>query len=417
MNVELKVSEQTQRRLLVTVDKETFEKDYQKAQKKFIKEVEVPGFRKGKAPIQTVLRMYEADIKTSYLDTYANTYYQYGMNESKARAISQPNFVDCIFEESGEITFIFEFESYPAGFSFEYKGLKVKFKEIEYSDDMLETTIKNLLLDNSEEVPFTETDELQHYDKVKLLNLSTQEELEDFYIDRDELEKVGFIEDDLTGLKINDTFSTETIEYKVIDAFHRIIPELNDETAKVLGHDTVEIMRVALKDEILKGIIDKNEINLINAVIEAFGLHNKDNIKIPRNLFLEAGHRILYQYFGGRSDEIDKLPEDFIVNLGERDRAYIIWDLVYDKISAENDLSVMQEDIDKEIDKIAAYYNTTSEALIAKQTNIIERVKDDLLSKKVATFIMQFGETIEPDEPTDGIDDDMDDAEFEVIDS
>ena len=417
MNFELNVSEQTQRQLLVIVDKDTYEKDYLKAQKNYIKQIEIPGFRKGKAPLPVILRQYEEQIKSFYLDQYADTYFRYGMLESKAKAITQPSFVDCIFHESGEVTFVFEFESFPEGFQYDYKGITVKYKELEYTEEMLEKTISDLLLENLEEVPLEENQGIKPDDIITLLNLTTNEELKNIVLEKNELEKYGFIEKDLLGLKIKDIFIAETIKYQVIDAFHRVIPELNDETAKVFGHDNVALMREHLKDTLIKDINRKNDMDFITSVIEGFAAHNKENIKIPQALILDAGRRLLAQYLAGKTDDLDKIPEDFIFNLGEREVPFIIWDLIYEKIAKDNDITIKQEEIDLEIEKFAIHYSTTASDLITKNNSLVNRIQDDLLSKKVIEYIKQFCVIVEPDETIYDVDDnDIEDADFEIED-
>jgi len=415
MNVEMKISDQILRQMIVTVDSDTYKKDIRRAQRKFARSVEINGFRKGKVPIDVVLRKYDNEIKSFYLNEFGNEYFKFGINECQAIPISQPSFIDSNFNEDGEAFFIYEFESYPEGYEYEYKDLEVKFIPLEYTEDKLEKTIKDLLKKNAEEIPLDETKTIDLGDIVTLFCITNQKEIKRLNVLSKNLEEHELQEDDLIGLKINDTFSVEEKEYRIEDAYQVVLPDLNDDTAKLFGYDDVEKMRESLKEKILEELEEKNKNYLTNAIIESFSKQNKGKIKIPSNLILEAGYRMLQQYMVGQSSEIDKFPEDFVRSIGERQTPYIIWDLVYERVAKDHSISVDDDEIELEIKRIANLYHTTIEDLKSKHASIFNNVRHDILNRKVIDFIKPFCTIIEIEEDKT-FEDDIGESEYEVLD-
>jgi trigger factor len=267
----------------VTVDKETYEKDYQKALNKFSKSIEIKGFRKGKAPISTILRLYGEEAKAFYMEQYANNYYKMGLQETNSKPVSQASFNDVNFTENEEPVFIFEYEVLPEDFEYEYKNLTVEFKADEYSEDLLEKTIKSLLDENAEEIPFEEGQKIEINDKITIMDIVGKNEIPAFELNEESLKEVlGVDIKTILGLKLNDKFVFEDKEYQIVDAFKKIVPELNDETAKILGHEDVATMKKALKENIVRDIETRNSANLNYLIEMSFGEKNKENIRLPK---------------------------------------------------------------------------------------------------------------------------------------
>jgi trigger factor len=399
MDVTITKVDQTVRQMTVTVDKETYEKDYQKALSKFVKSIEIKGFRKGKAPISTVLRLYGEEAKAFYMEEYANTYYKFGLQETNMKPVSQASFDDVNYNEKEEPVFIYGFETLPEDFEYEYENLTVEFKADEYNDDLLDKTISSLLEENAEEVPFEEGQTIEINDKITILEVGTEQEIPAFNLNEESLKEVlGVDIKDILGLKLSDKFTFEGKEYQIVDAFKKIVPELNDETAKILGHDDVVTMKNSIKANIVSEIETRNSGNLNYMIVMAFGEKNKDNIKLPKDYMLDVGRRMFLSYMQGSAEQLEKIPDDVLVSLAERHLPNLIWDIAFEKVAADHNITVSEEELDAKIVSYANQFNMGADEFKEKFASRMEGIRDEVLSVKVIDFIKPYCVIVEPQE-------------------
>ena len=400
MNIELKIINQITRELLVTIDHDTYTKDYQKALDKFNKKVRIDGFRIGKAPKLTLERLYKEDINNYYLENFAGSYYHNAIQKISSKPIGQGSFQDALFLEDGKVEFIYQFECLPEEFEYSYDNLEISFQPEVYTEELLQEKITQILKDNAEEVPFEKDQTLNIGNKVKLMNLNTNEELPFLMIDSSGLKfsEHEHIDLDLVkGLKLDDKFTYLDIEYLVLDAFQISVPELNDETANILGYENVSLLRESIKENLKNEIEKRNNTNINYLVAEAFGIKNKENIQIPKTYLVNVGkHAIKQLMYGNVTDEqIEKFPEATILDFAEKQLPNIIWNIAYEKIAKDNNIVVNENEIETEIAKYAGYYKISIEEFKTKFQHNIKNIEEDLLNTKVLSFIQQFCKIIE----------------------
>ena len=135
--------------LTVTVDGETFEKAINKVYKKQVKNINIPGFRKGKAPRHIIERMYGAEV-----------FYDDAMQECYPDAL-----YEAAKEKELEIVAVEKLETIEAGkdgFTFKtdilvkptltvdgYKGLEIEKKSTEVTDELVDAEIEKVRDRNS----------------------------------------------------------------------------------------------------------------------------------------------------------------------------------------------------------------------------------------------------------------------------
>ncbi|MDD4155005.1 MAG: trigger factor [Candidatus Cloacimonetes bacterium] len=391
MKTEISIIDQITRELIVTIDEETYKKDYQNALKKFSKKVQIDGFRKGKAPLSTIERLYGPNIKEFYIEEFGNIYYKNALEETKSEPIDAGSLEDIIFEESNEVTFKFKFECLPVDFEYDYKDLEVEFEPTEFNDTILEQAINDILNDNTEIVPFDENDEIQLNNTIYLLDKEHDTEYSEIVVAEDNsiLKDLNIKTNDVLGLKINSEFDVDGVQYQVIDAFKSIVPELTEELAKALNYDSIEGMKQSVKDELLKNIEQQNKSNLTFAIVNAFGNKNKENMKIPQSYLIRVGQQSVRQQLGNMQG-INELPEfgdDFYLKIAEHQIPNIIWDLSYDKIAKDNNIEVTEEDIETKIIQLAEQFKLSADEFKTKYVNHLNYIKEDLLVEKIIDFI------------------------------
>ncbi len=156
MSVQVEMLEKSMAKLTIEVPAEDLEKALQSAYNKQKKSIQLPGFRKGKAPRAMVEKLYGAEI---FFDEAANILipeaYAKAYDESGLDITSTPE-VDIVQMKKGE-PFIFtaEVAVKPEVQLGEYKGLAVDGYSVEVSDEEVDAKINEEAAKNAREVSVT----------------------------------------------------------------------------------------------------------------------------------------------------------------------------------------------------------------------------------------------------------------------
>ena len=140
MNVKVENTEnKNEVKLTFNIEAEKFEEAMKKVYAKTAKYFNIPGFRKGKAPMQLVERQYGSAI--FYEDAFNELVpdlYDEAIRENKVEAVSRPN-IDIVQMEKGkELIFTATVETKPEVELGKYKGIEIKKVEYTTSDKDVE---------------------------------------------------------------------------------------------------------------------------------------------------------------------------------------------------------------------------------------------------------------------------------------
>ena len=142
MSVQVEKLEKNMAKLTIEVPAEEVEKAIQKVYQKTRKSINIPGFRKGKAPRQLIEKMYGKEVfYNDAIDEMLPSAYAKAMDECGEEIVSRPT-IDIVQMESGK-PFIFNAEVAvkPEVTLGEYKGIQVEKAPIEVMDEEIEAEI------------------------------------------------------------------------------------------------------------------------------------------------------------------------------------------------------------------------------------------------------------------------------------
>ena len=103
--------------------------------KKQTKKIQVPGFRKGKAPISMLKKMYGDAFEYEASEKIANTFFWKVAEENQFKPIGQPSMTDLKFEPEKELSFKVKYEIIPLLDIQNYKGLTFDIPDLIAGDD------------------------------------------------------------------------------------------------------------------------------------------------------------------------------------------------------------------------------------------------------------------------------------------
>ena len=131
-------------KLVIEIDKETFEQNIEKAYRQARGKIFVPGFRKGKAPRKVVEGMYGASV---FYEDAINLLFPEAFKEAveseKLDAIGNPS-VTAVDTTDGVLTLTVETDVYPTVTLGQYKGLEVPKAEATLTDAEVDAEIERL---------------------------------------------------------------------------------------------------------------------------------------------------------------------------------------------------------------------------------------------------------------------------------
>ncbi len=141
-SIERKGNEAT---IVVEIDHELMEKGVNAAYLKQRKNIQLPGFRKGKAPRKMIESMYGAHVfYEDGLDEIFPEIYQYAVVEQDLKAIGRPSLNDLQISDDHIVTLTLTTEVYPEVTLGQYKGIEVEKNEVTVSDEQVDAELSRM---------------------------------------------------------------------------------------------------------------------------------------------------------------------------------------------------------------------------------------------------------------------------------
>ncbi len=141
-------------KITVEIDHDLMDKGANQAYLKARKDIQLPGFRKGKAPRKLIESIYGAHVFfEDGLEEIFPEIYKVAVVEQELKAVGQPSLTKLDIHEDGSAEIVIETELYPEVTLGQYKGLEVEKVEVSVTDEMVEAELDRM----AQNVASTET--------------------------------------------------------------------------------------------------------------------------------------------------------------------------------------------------------------------------------------------------------------------
>ena len=423
MSVQVENLEHNMAKLTIEVAAEELEKALDSAYQKQKKQISVPGFRKGKVPRAMIEKMYGAGV---FYEDAANILMQQtyagAVDESGVDIVSRPTVEVTQIEKGQPFIYTAEVAVRPEVKLGKYLGVQVTKIDTSVSDEVVEAAVEKERNNNARTVTVTDR---------PIANGDTAVIDFEGFVDGVAFEggkgenhplEIGshsFIdtfEDQLVGknagdeVEVNVTFPEKyqaadlagkpaMFKVKIHEVKCKELPELNDEFAQdVSEFDTLEEYKADVKkhlevekeneakktkeDEAIQKIIDKSTMEIPEAMIET-QCENMVN-EFAQRLAQSGLSMEQYMQFSGLT--LDKLKEQVRPEAETRIKS----SLVLEQIAKDEKIEIADEELDAEIEKMAAQYGMEADKL--KEyigDNEKESMKRDLAVTKAVDLIME----------------------------
>ncbi len=145
MNVKSTERNGNETTIVVEIDKELMESGVNKAYMKARKNIQIPGFRKGKAPRKMIEAMYGAHVfYEDGLEEIFPEVYDFAVVKQELKAIGRPSLTDMQISDDGIVTLTLTTEVYPEVTLGQYKGLEVEKAEVSVSDAQVQAELDRM---------------------------------------------------------------------------------------------------------------------------------------------------------------------------------------------------------------------------------------------------------------------------------
>ena len=396
MSVQVEKLEKNMAKLTVEVPAENVEKAIQGAYNKMKKSINIPGFRKGKAPRQLIEKMYGKEVfYNDAIDAMLPSAYSDAVEECGEEIVSHPQ-IDVVQIESGKpFVFTATVAVKPAVELGEYKGIQVEKAPIEVKDEEIEAQITKEREANSRTV--TVDDRAVAQGDIVTLDFEGfvdgvafeggKGENYDLTIGSNTF--IPGFEDQLVGaeigkeLDVNVTFPEEygakelagkaaVFKCKVNGIKVKELPEADDEFAQEVSEfDTLDEYKADIKAKLLKDKEDEakraKEDAVIGKIVENATMDIPDAMVEyqTQQMLDDFGRRMqsqglsLEQYFQFTGMDVKKMHDQMKPEALKR----IQNSLVLEAVAKAENIEISDEKVDEEIAKMAEAYKMEVEKL------------------------------------------------------
>ncbi|NLN82872.1 MAG: trigger factor [Firmicutes bacterium] len=423
----MEIKSQSREKYLLTVEMELTPEEVEaslaQAYRRVVKQINAPGFRKGKLPRPILEARYGVEILyDDALDILLPEAYDYVLQETKVEPIDSPEVDVVAFAkgEKAEVKFILTLT--PEVELGEYKDLEVEYETREIEDKDVDEELTRLQNEHARLVPI-EDEPAQDGDFVKL-DFSGSVDGEEFPGGQGEnydleLGSNSFIpgfEDQLVGQSIGEDIK---VEVKFPEDYHaeelagkdavfmcklheirrREVLPLDDDFAKdVSESDTLE----ELKAEIKKNLVETTEVQNKEAKREAILTKVVENaqVDIPPVMISRQAEQMLQNFEGSLMQQglrmedyqkiLNKTHEDMIADFMPQAEKAVRHTLVVDEITKVENIVASEEELEEYITELAQNYQMEVEEFkkIAMGAGAQEQLLSELNYKKTIDFLL-----------------------------
>jgi trigger factor len=410
--------ESTKREIAVEIPAAEVTRETEALIQKYQKLARLPGFRKGHVPASIIRQRFAEDIKTDVVESLVPRYFRKEADKQGLIPVSQPRVSDLHIHEGEPLRFKASFEVLPEIRVDGYKELRAEHPVIEITAREVEEALNQLQEQHAtytaiEGRPLADGDFAQvaldgrpragegqpvHMDDV-LVEIGGKNTMPEF---TENLRGASSGEEKTFEVKYPEDASDkrlagQTFDYtvKVLSEKQKSLPEVNDDFAKELGEFTgiddvkkrirenmeAEKKRTAeheAKDKLVRELVKRNDFDVPEAMVD-----RQIDVRLERGLRALAAQ-------GMRPEDMKKMDLNRL-RAGQREQAVeeVKASLLLEKIADLEKLEVSEEEINHEIEALAAQTKQTSEAVRARLTRdgALDRIRNRIRSEKTLNWL------------------------------
>ena len=399
----------------ITVEAEKFDEAIKKVYFKSAKYFNIPGFRKGKAPMQIVEKYYGKEI--FYEDAFnevAEDALEEAVSENKVDVVSRPEVDIKQIEKGKDLIFTVVMQTKPEAELGKYKGIEIPKIEYNVSDEDINHELEHMQEHNSRLISIDDRavkkGDIATIDFEGFVDGKSFEggKAENYDIELGSNTFIPGFEDKIVGMKIDEEkdvnvkfpdeyFSKElagkdaTFKVKLHEIKKKELPKLDDEFAKdVSEFDTLDELKEDLRKKLEKQNADKEKYETEEAVVKALCENTK--VDIPSGMVETEVDRMLNDFKGRLSYQGLKI-EQYLKMLGKTEdemrKEYepqaiegIKSRLAIEAVIKAEKIEATDKEVEEKMQEMAKNYGKENDESFLKNENVRNYIKEGIESEK-----------------------------------
>jgi len=408
VNIDVKTMGPNERELSLERSWAEMEKDYGLFVRKFARDIELPGFRKGKVPLSLVELKFGPRIDLDFINEKFSGYYGEALKEKKLLPVNDPEITDWSFKKGDPLKITVKFEVMPDWELPKYRdSITLENHQHEIDEEDVQEYLQRLR-ENAAEVRQVEdgaksgqhlianVQELHGESEIINESKDTRIILGQPPFDGDALQQ-------LLGAKAGET---REIRLKSQDKDHdhdhlykleitaieeHTLPELNDDFAKTVNPDAENLddLKAKIRKELEEYWNGQAKHKIEEDIADHF-INKMKDVELPASVVKEQA-KAIYEDIRKRYPSAPELEEKTISEqYGDTAEKSLKWQLVKNRIVRDEELSVSDADINAYIDEMLKDVKEELRETYGKyyqSPQIKNQLHDDIISKKILDHI------------------------------
>lgn len=404
----------------VTVDAEVFVDATKKAYMKQRKNLQIPGFRKGKVTQGMAEKVYgEAAFYEDALEIVFPDAVQAAIDEAELKVVDQPfDLAVPVMSKAEGVEMKMKVTTYPEVKLGEYKGVEATYGETEATDEDVENELKSMQDRNSRLVTVEDrAAEMGDTAEIDFEGFVDGEAFEggkgeNFPLELGSGQFIPGFEEQVAGhsvdeeFDVNVTFPEEYAEElagkdavfkcKIHEIKHKELPELDDEFAKDVDDevDTLDELKEKLKKQISERKAETAKRDFENAVLEA--IIGDMEAEVPEcmneqkldEIVQDNAYRLQMQGLDLNTylQYLGQSMEDFRAQFASLAERQVKVQLALDEIVKLEGIEATEEELDEEVKKLAEQYSMDVEQI--KAAVPADQLSADIVTRKAIDLVV-----------------------------
>ena len=409
----------------VEIEAQKVDDTFQSVTKEFQREAALPGFRRGKAPPEMVLRKYGKDIEKEVKRKLIAESYKQAVEEQNFDVLGYPDIEEIQFSRGQPLQFAATMETAPEFELPAYKGIPVKREGRAVSDQDVDRALEAL---RQPQASFKTLERpIQAGDIVVVNYTGTCEgkpitevaptaqgltERKSFWIDVPSTSFIPGFSEQLAGASAGEK-RTVTVDFpadfvtpqlagkkamyevEVVEVKEKALPAVDDAFAKSYGAEDLEKLRAGVKRDLENELAFKQNKSARSQLVRS--LLDRVNFELPETSVAQETRNVVYDIVqenakrGVPRQTIEEQKEQIYsaATHGAKERVKVAF--LLQRIAEKEDIKVSQEEIGQRIQTLAAMYQIPAEKFakdLQKRNGLIE-IFDQIMNEKVIDFLQQ----------------------------
>ena len=409
MDIKLKEINTFSRELIIDLPWSEIEEDFEKAIKTFSKKIKLPGFRPGKVPRKVLMGQFQPSIEADFIDKSVNVYYSKALEQEKIIPVNMGSISDVHFHYGEHFKFKVSFEVEPI----------IKLPKLKKNTLKVEKTI---YITDEEDIDMAIDEVRNGHAEVKTVEDGAK--IEDFIIcDLQELDDTGLPiigkkletryikigrtpfdgvnQKNLEGVKPEDKVRVSvptdekgtlgTYELLVKNVERQILPELNEDFVKLVDPQAKNIFeyRNNVQKQLDKAYEQRAKEAFDQQLTDA--LIDKTNPEFPPSMAESyLNHMVEDVAKNNQQGQLDKEKvKEAYKPVAERN---LKWYLIRNELIKDQSFDISKDDLSNEVQRRKDENPNQVKEIdkFFKKPSNRSRLEDDLVEKKILTYLIDF---------------------------